>query len=155
MPFGRQHADQNPVLLMTARSDDKRRALSRMVLRVWHAPEFWIGDDVRSALDYLVGRRLQGSAFNPDIMIVDLDGCSASAARLFETVRTLKPLRHAPLVALVDACSAAIRDATYDAGADLVIYWEKLDSRTGDIAGLVVGNWLNTEPFDDDARKRA
>ena len=61
-----------------------------------------------------------------------------------------RAMRNVPVIALIDTASADVRDMIYDAGADFVVAWENLENRIGDIAGLAVDNWLNTDPFEDE-----
>lgn len=148
MAYARHLAEHNPLLFITIKRNGHTQRLCRAVSRIWESPEFLIKEDVRSALGHLIEHNLQGHKIRPDIMIIDLETCRLDAQALFHTVRSISGLRHVPVVALIDTASADARDATYDAGADLVVAWEKLESRIGDIAGLAVDNWLNTEPKD-------
>ncbi len=150
MAYARHLADQNPLLFVTIKRNDHTQRLCRAVSRIWDTPEFQIKEDVGSAIGHLIEQNLQGRKIHPYIMIVDLESCNLDAQALFDTLRSISVLRHVPVVALIDTASADMRDKIYDAGADLVIAWEKLESRTGDIAGLAVDTWLNTEPEQDE-----
>ena len=150
MPFSRRPAGQNPLLITIIKRDGHKQRLCRAVSRIWDTPEFLIKEDVRSAIGHLIEHSLLGYKIHPDIMIIDLETCSLDAAAQFDTVRSISGLRNVPVIALVDMASADVRDMIYDAGADLVVAWENLESRIGDIAGLAVDNWLNTDPFEDE-----
>lgn len=138
--------DQNPLVLVAIQREEHRQRLCRAVSRIWHTPDFLIREDVRSALGHLIGQCLKGHKIRPDIMIIDLEGCRLDTKALFCTIRSVPGLLYAPIIALMDSASTDVRDATYDAGADLVVAWENLESRIGDIAGLAVDSWLNTDP---------
>ena len=137
---------QNPLLFITIKREDQKQQLCQAISRIWESPEFLIKEDIRSVIAHLIEHCLQGQNIHPDILIIDLEICSLDAQALFETVRSITGLRHTPILALVDVACADLRDHMYDAGADLVIAWEHLETRTGDIAGLAVDNWLNTDP---------
>ncbi|HDL16956.1 MAG TPA: hypothetical protein ENH27_03850 [Rhizobiales bacterium] len=121
--------------------------------RIWHQPKLLIEPSVREAFTLLVENHLSGNPVRPDIFILDLEDGACNTAVLLETARLAPGLRDAPFIALVDCESAAMRNRTYDAGADLVVPWPRLDARIGDIAGLVVGSWLNTESAEDASRQ--
>ncbi len=146
MAFSRHHASENPLLLVTIRRDDHLQRLCRAVSRIWVTPDFHIQDDVKSTLGHVIVHSLSGHKIRPDIIIIDLENCDVNVGAVFSTIRSVTSLRHTPVLSLVDTASTDVRDMIYDAGTDLVIAWENLDKRIGDIAGLAVDNWLSTEP---------
>lgn len=150
MAYAIHLADQNPLLLVTIKRNDHTQRLCSAVSRIWDTPEFHIKEDVGSAIGHLIEQNLQGHMICPDLMIIDLESCNLDAQALFGTLRSVSGLRRVPVVALIDTASADMRDKIYDAGADLVVAWENLEYRIGDIAGLVVDNWLSTEPVKDE-----
>ncbi len=137
---------QNPLLFITIKREDQKQQLCRAIWRIWDSPDFLIKSDVRSVIAHLAEHCLQGQKIHPDILIIDLEICNLDAQALFETVRPISGLRHTPLLAMVDVACLDLRDHIYDAGADLVLAWENLESRMDDVAGLAVDNWLNTDP---------
>lgn len=152
MAYKRTQPNSDPLLMITIRRNDQRLQLERALSRIWHQPELLFERSVLDAFSFLVENRLGGNPVKPDIFILDLEDGSCNLAALLETARMAPGLRHLPFIALVDCDSAAMRDRTYDAGADLVVPWPRLDTRIGDIAGLVVGSWLNTEPEEEESR---
>ena len=153
MAYNRARPNSDPLLLITIRRNDQQLRLARSLGRLWDQPRLLIEPGVSEAFTFLVETRLSGAPVAPDIFILDLEDRTCNTAALLETARMAPGLRHAPFIALVDCESAATRDLTYDAGADLVVPWPRLDARIGDIAGLVVGSWLNTAPEDDGSRQ--
>ena len=154
MAYKRTQPDSDPLLVITIRRNDKRLQLERALRRIWHQPKFLIEPGVKEVFTFLIENRLSGNPVRPDIFILDLEDGACNTVALLETARLAPGLRHAPFITLVDCDGAAMRDRTYDAGADLVVPWPRLDARLGDIAGIVVGSWLNTEP-DEDASRQA
>jgi hypothetical protein len=146
MAFSQHNAGQTPLLLITTSRDDHQQRLCGALSRIWETPDFHIQDDVRSVLGHVIGRHLQGHILHTDIGIIDLEKCKMDAPAIFSSIRSISELRYTPVLALVDTSSRDVRDSIYDAGADLVVDWENLEGRIGDIAGLVVDNWLNTDP---------
>ncbi|MFQ5625692.1 MAG: hypothetical protein ACE5FM_03455 [Methyloligellaceae bacterium] len=153
MVSNRTQPNSNPLLLFAIRREERRPRLRRCLGRIWEQPEFLIEPSVKDAFSFLIEERLSGNRIKPDIFIIDLEDGSCSASALLETARLAPGLRHAPFIALLDDEDAGLRDQIYDAGADLVLPWSRLEARVGDIAGLVVGNWLNTKPDDDEQRQ--
>lgn len=149
MAFKRTQPDTDPLLAITIRRKEHRLQLERALRRIWHQPRLLIEPGVKEVFTFLMENRLSGNPVKPDTFILDLEDGARNTAALLETARLAPGLRHAPFIALVDCGSAAMRDHTYDAGADLVVPWPRLDARIGDIAGLVVDSWLNTEPEED------
>lgn len=150
MVYSRHLPEQNPLLLIAIEREDQTLRLCRALSRVWDTPDFHIKNDTGAAIAYLIERTLKKQKLRPDSMIIDLEDCSSDAKVMIDTVHSVSGLRHTPVITLVDDATADIRDKIYDAGADLVVAWEHLESRIGDIAGLAIDNWLNTEPLDDD-----
>jgi hypothetical protein len=86
-------------------------------------------------------------------MLIDLEAGERNAYAIINTIRSIPGLQHTPLITLLDGENIELLSQTYDAGANLVIFWDKLEVRTGDIATLVVDNWLSTEnEYPDDMR---
>lgn len=150
MVYSRHLEGQNPILLIAIRRDDQKLRLCRALSRIWNAPDFHIKCDTGAAIAHLIERALKKQKLSLDIMIIDLEDCSSDAKVMLDTVHSISGLRHTPVITLVDDATADMRDRIYDAGADLVVAWEHLESRIGDIAGLAIDNWLNTDPLEDD-----
>ena len=127
--------------------------LCRCLNRIWEHPEFLIEPSVKEAFSFLIKERLSGNRIKPDTFIIDLEDGSCNISALLETARLAPGLRQTPFIVLLDSEDLGLRDQIYDAGADLVLPWSRLEARVGDIAGLVVGNWLSTEPDDDEQRQ--
>lgn len=153
MVYKQTMPNSNPLLLVAIRREDYRPRLCRALERIWENPEFLIESSVRDAFDFLIEERLKSNRIKPDIFIIDLEDGGCDTGALLETARLAPGLRYAPFIALVDGEDAGLRDRTYDAGADLVVPWPRLEARIGDIAGLVVDKWLSTEPDDDEVRQ--
>lgn len=146
MAHPRHRADENPQLLICLSRVTHRQQLCGAVSRIWDTPEIHIQDDIRSALNHVIAQSLSGQELRPDIMILDLENGGAASPAMFTTIRSIATLRHTPILALIDTTGEAERDKIYDAGADLVVAWKNLEHRIGDIAGLAIDNWLNTDP---------
>ena len=143
----------NPLLLVTIRREERKPRLRRCLGRIWEHPEFLIEPSVKDAFSFLIEQRLKSNRITPDIFIIDLEDGGSDTGVLLETARLAPGLRHAPFLALIDSEDAGLRDQTYDAGADLVLPWSRLEARVGDIAGLVIDKWLSTTPDDDEVRQ--
>ncbi len=146
MAISRHSADENPLLLISINRVSHQQRLYGAVSRIWDTPEIHIQEDIKSVLGLVIAHSLNGREIRPDIVILDLETYCAESRAIFTTIRSITALRHTPVLALVDTASADVRDMIYDAGADLVVAWENLEHRIGDIAGLAVDNWLNTTP---------
>ena len=150
MVYSRHLAGQNPSLLIAIKREDQILRLCRALSRVWDTPDFHIKCDTGAAIAYLIERALKKQELRPDIMINDLEDCSSDAKVMIDTAHSVSGLGHTPVITPVDDTTADVRDRIYDSGADLVVAWEHLESRIGDIAGHAIDNWLNTDPLEVD-----
>lgn len=141
----RMAQDSNPLLFVTIGREANKNQLCRALARIWERPVFFIKPTVRETVSHVIEKSLQGVTLWPDLILIDMQSGERNARAIIDTLRSISGLRHAPLIALLDGENSELMHQTYDAGADLVIFWDKLESRTGDIAALAIDNWLNTE----------
>lgn len=141
----RRTKDANPLLFMTIRCEASKTRLCRTLGRIWDKPVFFIKPTVRETVSHVIEKSLLGETECPDLVLIDMESGERNASAIFDTIRSISGLRYAPLIALLDGENIKLMHQTYDAGADLVIFWDKLESRTGDIAALAIDHWLNTE----------
>lgn len=146
----RMEQDANPLLFVTIGRAANKNQLCRALARIWNNPVFYIKPTVRDIVSHVIEKSLQGEPLWPDLFLIDMESGEKNASAIIDTIRSISWLRHAPLIALLDGKDIELMHQTYDAGADLVIFWDKLESRTGDIAGLAIDNWLNTEDEEPD-----
>ena len=130
---------------MTIRSEANKTRLCRTLARIWEKLIFFIKPTVRETVSHVIEQSLLGETLCPDLVLIDMESGEKNASAIFGTIRSISGLHYAPLIALLDGENIKLMHQTYDAGADLVVFWEKLDSRTGNIAALAIDHWLNTE----------
>lgn len=141
----RRTQDSNPLLFMAIRCEANKNQLCRTLARIWEKPVFFIKPTVRETVSHVIEKSLLGETESPDLIFIDMESGEKNAGAIIDTIRSISGLRHAPLIALLEGENIKLIHQTYDAGADLVILWGKLESRTGDIAALAIDHWLNTE----------
>ena len=137
--------DSHPLLFITINREPNKNLLCRALARIWEEPVFCIKPTVRETVSHVIEKSLQGVTLWPDLILIDMECGEKNAGAIIDTFHSISGLRHAPLIVLLDDENIKLMHQTYDAGADLVIFWDKLESRTGDIAALAIDNWLNTE----------
>ncbi len=150
MTLKRMEQDSNPLLFVTISNQARKNQLCRALTRIWESPVFFIKATIRETVSHVIEESLLGETPCPDIILIDLESGEKNANAIIDTIRSISGLRHSPLIALLDDENIELLNQTYDAGADLVIFWDKLESRTGDIAALAIDNWLTTEDEDPD-----
>jgi len=143
-PVRRMH-DSNPQIFMTICCEASKTRLCRTLARIWEKPDFLIKPTIRETVSHVIEQSLLGETLCPDLVLIDMESGERDANAIFDTIRSITGLQKAPLIALLEGEDIKQLHQTYDAGADLVIFWDKLDSRTGDIAALAIDHWLNTE----------
>jgi len=141
----RRTEDSNPLLFVTIRCEANKTRLCRTLARIWEKPVFFIKPTIRETVCQVIENSLLGETLYPDLVLIDMESGERNASAIFDTIRSISALRYAPLIALLDGENIKLMHQTYDAGADLVVFWDKLESRTGDIAALAIDHWLNTE----------
>lgn len=145
--------DSNPLLFVTIKSEASKDQLCRAIARIWEKPVFFIKSTIRETVSHVIEKSLLGETPCPDLIFIDMESGEKNVYAIFDTIRSISGLRHSPLIALLDGENIELMNQTYDAGADLVVFWDKLESRTGDIAALAIDNWLSTENgYPDDMR---
>lgn len=142
--------EANPLLFVTIDRATNKTQLCRALARIWNNPVFYIKPTVRDIVSHVIELSLRGESVRPDLFLIDMESGEKNVSAIIDTIRSISGLRHAPLITLLDGNDIELMHQTYDAGADLVIFWDKLESRTGDIAGLAIDNWLNTEEAEPD-----
>jgi CheY-like chemotaxis protein len=148
--------DSDPLLFVTISNQARKNQLCRALTRIWESPVFFIKATIRETVSHVIEKSLLGETPCPDIILIDLESGEKNANAIIDTIRSISGLRHSPLIALLDGENIELMNQTYDAGADLVVFWDKLESRTGDIAALAIDNWLSTEnEYPDDMRARS
>ena len=150
MTLKRLDLDSDPLLFVTIHDEVRKNQLCRALARIWENPVFFIKATIRETVSHVIEESLLGETPCPDLILIDLESGEKNANAIIDTIRSISGLRHTPLIALLDDENIEQLNQTYDAGADLVIFWDKLDSRTGDIAALAIDNWLTTEDKDPD-----
>lgn len=145
MTHERLEQDPNPLLFVTINNEARSDLLCRTLARIWAKPVFLIRPTVRETVSYFIEKSLQGERLCPDLILIDMESGEKNAGSIIETIRSISGIRNTPLIAMMDGDSSELKNQTYDAGADLVIFWDNLESRIGDIATLVIDNWLSTE----------
>ncbi len=150
MTLKRMEPDSDPPLFVTISNQARKNQLCRALTRIWESPVFFIKATIRETVSHVIEKSLLGETPCPDIILIDLESGEKNAYAIIDTIRSISGLRHSPLIALLDDENIELLNQTYDAGADLVIFWDKLESRTGDIAALAIDNWLTTEDEDPD-----
>lgn len=150
MTLKRMEQDSNPLLFVTISNQARKNQLCRALTRIWESPVFFIKATIRETVSHVIEESLLGETPCPDIILIDLESGEKNANAIIDTIRSISGLRHSPLIALLDDENIELLNQTYDAGADLVIFWDKLESRTGDIAALAIDNWLTTEDENPD-----
>lgn len=133
---------------MTINNEARKNQLCRALARIWESPVFFIKTTIRETVSHVIEKSLFGETLYPDLILIDMESGEKNAYAIIDTIRSISGLRHSPLIALLDGENIELMNQTYDAGADLVVFWDKLESRTGDIAALAIDNWLSTEDED-------
>jgi len=150
MTLKKMEQDSNPLLFVTINNEARKNQLCRALARIWESPVFFIKTTIRGTVSHVIEKSLLGETLYPDLLLIDLEAGERNAYAIINTIRSIPGLQHAPLITLLDGENIELLSQTYDAGANLVIFWDKLEARTGDIAALAIDNWLSTEDEDPD-----